>query len=83
MLADSAALQVGNVSNDEDSYLKRHSQQHCHNPQAMQDRITHTLEPASSPMVRLQHLLFTLMPSEIKGAVLSVRQTPYSFLLVT
>ncbi|XP_060791811.1 rap guanine nucleotide exchange factor 6 isoform X3 [Neoarius graeffei] len=42
---------VGNVSNDEDSYLKRHSQQHCHNPQAMQDRITHTLEPASSPML--------------------------------
>lgn len=75
MLADSTALQV----EDEDSDLKRRSQQRHHNLRVVQDPITHAQEKANSPMVRLQHLLFTLMPSLMRRAGLSMSQTPYTF----
>lgn len=60
VLADSAALQVENVSNGGNGDLKQYLQQHYHYPQAIQDLITHAQGPASSSMVRLRHLLFIL-----------------------
>lgn len=66
VLSDSAALQVKNVSNGENSDLQQHSKQHYQNLQAVQDHISHTLEPASSSMVRIQKVLFTFMPSQIR-----------------
>ncbi|KAM9450880.1 rap guanine nucleotide exchange factor 6 isoform 2-T3 [Clarias gariepinus] len=44
-------IMVKNVSNGENSDLQQHSKQHYQNLQAVQDHISHTLEPASSSML--------------------------------
>lgn len=67
-LADTATLQVDNMSNDKKRDLKQYPQQHCLNPQAVQDPVTHPQEPVSSSMVRLQHL-FTYCSLRVRRAV--------------
>lgn len=67
VLADTATLQVDNMSNDKKRDLKQHPQ-HYLNPQAIQDPVTHPQEPVSSSMVRLQHL-FTYCSLRVRRAV--------------